>query len=197
MHFQPHRTFHGPCTPPVRSNYSTKIALFNTIARGYACVNDPLRAIIVFSHVLCPSLVPDDYTFSSLLNTVQRLRLWKKGNNCIVLLWNMASGIMYMLFQRLLICILLVVILMFLEGFLIRLKSLVLLHIMQSLLVWLGIVNLMRHWLCLEKCRREVLSRLTLPCLSCFCPALCMDNWIWGGGYMSMWRSMSLIDMWR
>ncbi|CAL5203953.1 unnamed protein product [Lathyrus oleraceus] len=49
------------------------------MARGYACVNDPLRAIIVFSHVLCPSLVPDDYTFSSLLNTCSKVKALEEG----------------------------------------------------------------------------------------------------------------------
>lgn len=49
------------------------------MARGYARVNDPLRAMILFSHVLCSGLVPDDYTFSSLLKACSKVKALEEG----------------------------------------------------------------------------------------------------------------------
>ncbi|XP_022151061.1 pentatricopeptide repeat-containing protein At2g02980, chloroplastic isoform X2 [Momordica charantia] len=43
------------------------IVLFNIMARGYARSNTPYLAFSLFSQVLCSGLLPDDYTFSSLL----------------------------------------------------------------------------------------------------------------------------------
>ncbi|TKY69675.1 Pentatricopeptide repeat-containing protein [Spatholobus suberectus] len=55
------------------------IVLFNTMARGYARFDDPLRAILLFSQVLCSGLLPDDYTFSSLIKACARLKALQEG----------------------------------------------------------------------------------------------------------------------
>ncbi|RDX92836.1 Pentatricopeptide repeat-containing protein, chloroplastic, partial [Mucuna pruriens] len=55
------------------------IVLFNTMARGYARFDDPLRAILLFSQALCSGLLPDDYTFSSLLKACARLKALQEG----------------------------------------------------------------------------------------------------------------------
>ncbi|KAL2349240.1 hypothetical protein Fmac_003240 [Flemingia macrophylla] len=55
------------------------IVLFNTMARGYARFDDPLRAILLLSQVLCSGLLPDDYTFSSLLKACARLKALQEG----------------------------------------------------------------------------------------------------------------------
>nr|POE92718.1 pentatricopeptide repeat-containing protein, chloroplastic [Quercus suber] len=43
------------------------IVVFNNMARGYSRSNAPLRAIVLFSDILCSGIIPDDYTFPSLL----------------------------------------------------------------------------------------------------------------------------------
>nr|POE92712.1 pentatricopeptide repeat-containing protein, chloroplastic [Quercus suber] len=43
------------------------IVVFNNMARGYSRSNAPLRAIVLFSDILCSGIMPDDYTFPSLL----------------------------------------------------------------------------------------------------------------------------------
>ncbi|KAF8399482.1 hypothetical protein HHK36_015348 [Tetracentron sinense] len=43
------------------------IVLFNTMARGYARTDTPVRAMSLFVHILNLGLHPDDYTFPSLL----------------------------------------------------------------------------------------------------------------------------------
>lgn len=55
------------------------IALFNTMARGYARFDDPLRAIVLLSQMLCSGLIPDDYTFSSLLKACSRVKALEEG----------------------------------------------------------------------------------------------------------------------
>jgi pentatricopeptide repeat protein len=55
------------------------IVLFNTMARGYARSNDPLRAMLLFFRVLWSGLVPDDYTFSSLLKACSKVKALEEG----------------------------------------------------------------------------------------------------------------------
>ncbi|XP_057448216.1 pentatricopeptide repeat-containing protein At2g02980, chloroplastic [Lotus japonicus] len=55
------------------------IFLFNSLARGYARSDDPFKAIILFSRVLCSGLLPDDYTFSSLLKACSRVKALQEG----------------------------------------------------------------------------------------------------------------------
>ncbi|CAL0315188.1 unnamed protein product [Lupinus luteus] len=55
------------------------IVLFNTMARGYARFDNPLRAITLFSQVLSYGLLPDDYTFSSLLKACARVKALQEG----------------------------------------------------------------------------------------------------------------------
>ncbi|KAK7307103.1 hypothetical protein VNO77_39868 [Canavalia gladiata] len=55
------------------------LVLFNTMARGYARFDDPLRAILLFSQALCTGIVPDDYSFSSLLKACARIKALQEG----------------------------------------------------------------------------------------------------------------------
>ncbi|MED6114379.1 Pentatricopeptide repeat-containing protein, chloroplastic [Stylosanthes scabra] len=55
------------------------ILLFNTIARGFVRSNDPLRAILMFSHVFCSGILPDGYTFSSLFKACAMVKALQEG----------------------------------------------------------------------------------------------------------------------
>ena len=72
------------------------IVLFNTMARGYARFDDPLRAILLFSQVLFSGLLPDDYTFSSLFKACARLKAIQEGKqlHCLAVKLGV-SGNMY------------------------------------------------------------------------------------------------------
>ncbi|CAJ2647970.1 pentatricopeptide repeat-containing protein At2g02980, chloroplastic [Trifolium pratense] len=71
------------------------IVLFNTMARGYARSNDPLRAIILFCRVLWSDLVPDDYTFSSLLKACSKVKALEEGKqlHCFALKLGVSDNI--------------------------------------------------------------------------------------------------------
>ncbi|MED6122933.1 Pentatricopeptide repeat-containing protein, chloroplastic [Stylosanthes scabra] len=55
------------------------ILLFNTIARGFIRSNDPLRAILLFSHVFRSGILPDGYTFSSLFKACAMVKALQEG----------------------------------------------------------------------------------------------------------------------
>ncbi|OVA08997.1 Pentatricopeptide repeat [Macleaya cordata] len=55
------------------------IVLFNTMARGYALTNTPIRAMTLFSRILNLGLLPDDYTFPSLLKACANSKALKEG----------------------------------------------------------------------------------------------------------------------
>ncbi|KAG2376825.1 hypothetical protein LR48_Vigan06g106700 [Vigna angularis] len=72
------------------------IILFNTMARGYARFDDPLRAILLFCQVLFSGLLPDDYTFSSLFKACARLKALQEGKQLHCLAFKLGvSGNMY------------------------------------------------------------------------------------------------------
>ncbi|KAK3027322.1 hypothetical protein RJ639_040414 [Escallonia herrerae] len=56
-----------------------QIFLFNFMARGYARTDTPLRAIVLFVQILCLGLVPDYYTFPSLLKACARAKSLEEG----------------------------------------------------------------------------------------------------------------------
>ncbi|KAF7828050.1 pentatricopeptide repeat-containing protein [Senna tora] len=55
------------------------IVIFNSMARGYARFDNPLRAILLFAQLLCSGLIPDDYTFPSLLKACARVKALEEG----------------------------------------------------------------------------------------------------------------------
>ncbi|GMY25991.1 pentatricopeptide repeat-containing protein At2g02980, chloroplastic [Fagus crenata] len=55
------------------------IVVFNSMARGYARSDSPLRAIVLFSDILCSGLIPDDYTFPSLLKACASSKASQEG----------------------------------------------------------------------------------------------------------------------
>ncbi|KAK9276760.1 hypothetical protein L1049_006296 [Liquidambar formosana] len=55
------------------------IVLFNTMARGYARTDTPLRAITLFTQILHSGLLPDGYTFPSLLKACASSKALEEG----------------------------------------------------------------------------------------------------------------------
>ncbi|KAK7838773.1 pentatricopeptide repeat-containing protein [Quercus suber] len=55
------------------------IVVFNNMARGYSRSNAPLRAIVLFSDILCSGIIPDDYTFPSLLKECASSKALQEG----------------------------------------------------------------------------------------------------------------------
>ncbi|XP_023541252.1 pentatricopeptide repeat-containing protein At2g02980, chloroplastic [Cucurbita pepo subsp. pepo] len=55
------------------------IVLFNIMARGYARSNSPYLVFSLFAQVLCSGLLPDDYTFSSLLKACAGSKALEEG----------------------------------------------------------------------------------------------------------------------
>ncbi|KAF3964549.1 hypothetical protein CMV_011180 [Castanea mollissima] len=55
------------------------IVVFNNMARGYSRSNSPLRAIVLFSDILCSGIIPDDYTFPSLLKACASSKALQEG----------------------------------------------------------------------------------------------------------------------
>ncbi|KAI9070570.1 hypothetical protein K1719_047468 [Acacia pycnantha] len=66
-----HKMFDGISNPD--------IVLFNTMARGYARFENPLQAIVLLAQLLSSGLVPDDYTFSTLLKACGRVKASEEG----------------------------------------------------------------------------------------------------------------------
>ncbi|CAI9096597.1 OLC1v1032782C1 [Oldenlandia corymbosa var. corymbosa] len=55
------------------------IVLFNLMARGYAQSEIPLQSLVLFVHILCLGLVPDYYTFPSLLKACANANALQEG----------------------------------------------------------------------------------------------------------------------
>ena len=55
------------------------IVVFNNMARGYSRSNAPLQAIVLFSDILCSGIIPDDYTFPSLLKACASSKALQEG----------------------------------------------------------------------------------------------------------------------
>lgn len=55
------------------------IVLFNSMARGYSRSDTPLRAIGLFAQILCTGILPDDYTFPSLLKACASSKAVEEG----------------------------------------------------------------------------------------------------------------------
>lgn len=55
------------------------IVMFNSMARGYSRSNTPLQAISLFVDVLCCGLLPDDYTFPSLIKACSGAKALEEG----------------------------------------------------------------------------------------------------------------------
>ncbi|KAJ7943471.1 Pentatricopeptide repeat [Quillaja saponaria] len=55
------------------------IIIFNTMVRGYARFQTPLKGIVIFAKMLCSGLLPDDYTFSSLFKACARAKAIEEG----------------------------------------------------------------------------------------------------------------------
>ncbi|KAL0003877.1 hypothetical protein SO802_011438 [Lithocarpus litseifolius] len=55
------------------------IVVFNNMARGYSRSNAPLRVIVLFSDILCSGIIPDDYTFPSLLKACASSKALQEG----------------------------------------------------------------------------------------------------------------------
>jgi pentatricopeptide repeat protein len=55
------------------------IVVFNSMARGFARSDTPLRAIVLFSDIICSGLVPDDYTFPSLHKACANSKALQEG----------------------------------------------------------------------------------------------------------------------
>ncbi|KAK7831287.1 pentatricopeptide repeat-containing protein [Quercus suber] len=55
------------------------IVVFNSMACGYSRSNAPLQAILLFSDILCSGIVPDDYTFPSLLKACASSKALQEG----------------------------------------------------------------------------------------------------------------------
>ncbi|GMH01723.1 hypothetical protein Nepgr_003562 [Nepenthes gracilis] len=55
------------------------IALFNSMARGYAHSNSPLHAVELFSQIMRSGIVPDDYTFPSLFKACANVKAMEEG----------------------------------------------------------------------------------------------------------------------
>ncbi|KAI9126265.1 hypothetical protein K1719_002686 [Acacia pycnantha] len=66
-----HKMFDGISNPD--------IVLFNTMERGYARFENPLQAIVLLAQLLSSGLVPDDYTFSTLLKACGRVKASEEG----------------------------------------------------------------------------------------------------------------------
>lgn len=63
------------------------IVLFNTMARGYARLENSLQAMVLLAQLLCFGLLPDDYTFSTLLKACSRFKALEEGKqvHCLAL----------------------------------------------------------------------------------------------------------------
>jgi len=55
------------------------IVVFNTMARGYSRSNTPIQAITLFAQILSSGLLPDDYTFPSLLKACAGAKALEEG----------------------------------------------------------------------------------------------------------------------
>lgn len=55
------------------------IVLFNLMARGYARSEIPLQSLVLFIEILCLGLVPDNYSFPSLLKACAKVNALQEG----------------------------------------------------------------------------------------------------------------------
>ncbi|KAF5443334.1 hypothetical protein F2P56_035896 [Juglans regia] len=71
------------------------IVVFNTLARGYSRSDTPLRAIVLFSDILCSGIAPDDYTFPSLLKACASSKALQEGKqlHCLAIKLGLNSNI--------------------------------------------------------------------------------------------------------
>ncbi|KAI4314156.1 hypothetical protein L6164_027091 [Bauhinia variegata] len=71
------------------------IVIFNTMARGYARFDKPLGALQLFAQILCSGLLPDDYTFSSLLKACARVKALVEGKqlHCLAIKLGVSDNI--------------------------------------------------------------------------------------------------------
>ncbi|XP_059655844.1 pentatricopeptide repeat-containing protein At2g02980, chloroplastic [Cornus florida] len=71
------------------------ILLFNHMARGYARTSTPIQAVALFSQIRCFSLVPDDYTFPSLLKACAASEALEEGKqlHCLAIKQSQSDNI--------------------------------------------------------------------------------------------------------
>ncbi|KAL3511121.1 hypothetical protein ACH5RR_030522 [Cinchona calisaya] len=71
------------------------IVLFNLIARGYAHSEIPLQSLILFVEILCSGLIPDNYTFPSLLKACAKVNALQEGKqlHCLVIKYGLNADI--------------------------------------------------------------------------------------------------------